>query len=501
MPGKFCYLSLSILLLAAVSAQASDKPNIVLILADDMGYGDVGVLNPESAIPTKYLDALAAQGITFSDAHTPSSVCTPTRYGLLTGRYCWRTRLKRGVLGGYSPPLIDAKRRTIATMLRDNGYQTVAIGKWHLGMSMASRDKKSVDDRWDGDGGVDFKRPIADGPTTRGFDAYFGVSASLDMAPYVWIKNDRFVSVPTKQFPGKGFPAFSRKGPIAEDFVFEEGLDRLASEASEYISSHANDDKPFFLYMPLTGPHKPVSPHERFVGATELGPYGDFVVNVDAAVGQVLQALDDAKITEQTLVVYTSDNGSFMYRYDEPEKADHVDDETIQGYRPEHHRANGPLRGTKADIWEAGHRVPFFARWPGQIKPGSRCEKPICLTDLFATLAEIAGVEPAENEAEDSFSLRPLLAGQDWTIPRAPIIHHSSGGMFAIRDGKWKLVAGNGSGGRQAPKGKPFARPFHLYDLSADLAESNNLIDKQAAVADRLEHELDQIRQNGRSRK
>ena len=472
---------------------------MVLILADDLGYGDVGALNPKSKIPTPNLDRLAEQGMTFTDAHSPSAVCTPTRYATLTGRYCWRTRLTRGVLGGYSAPLIAAERPTVATMLREGGYVTGAVGKWHLGMNMARREGGvPKQDRWDGDGNVDFSKPIADGPTTRGFDYYFGVSASFDMAPYVWIENNRFTMQPSKQYPGEPFPKFARPGPQAEDVKFDEGLDVLAEKAAAFVKKHAEGEKPFFLYMPLTGPHKPVVPHSRFIGKTKLGLYGDFIVNVDDTVGQVLTAIDDAGIADDTLVIFTSDNGSFMYRYDKSQE-DHVAKPSVQGYNAENHTANGPFRGTKADIYEAGHHVPFFVRWPKKVAAGSKCETPICHSDIFATAADVTSTKLNENVAEDSFSLLPLML-EKADATRPPVIHHSASGMFAIRDGKWKLIAGNGSGGREAPKGKPFGLPYQLYDLSNDIGETKNLIEQEPEVAKRLEDKLDEIRSSGRSR-
>jgi arylsulfatase A-like enzyme len=281
---------------------------------------------------------------------------------------------------------------------------------------------------------------------------------------------------------------------------FDEALDVLAEKASAFIAKHAKGEKPFFLYIPLTGPHKPVVPHERFKGKSKLGLYGDFIVNVDDTVGQVLEAIDEAGIAENTLVVYTSDNGSFMYRYDQP-KEDHVANSSVQGYNADHHRANGPFRGTKADIWEAGHHVPFFVRWPKQVKAGSQCAQPISHTDFYATAAEVVSAKLSRDEAEDSFSLLPVLQGKQGKIDRAPVIHHSVAGMFAIRDGNWKLVAGNGSGGRQAPRGKPFGRPYQLFDLSSDMAETTNVLDSNPEVVKRLESQLEEIRKNDRSRK
>ena len=483
-----------------VQAAPSKLPHIVVILADDMGYGDVCALNDPSRISTPHLDRLAAESLTFTDGHSPSAVCTPTRYGVLTGRYCWRTRLKRGVLGGYSRPLLDRKRATIGSLLKRRGYQTAAIGKWHLGMQMPLlAGKERQEQRWDGDGGVDFGGRITDSPVHHGFDRFFGVSASLDMAPYVYIRNDRFTMRPSLQQHAVKFPHFVRQGPRAEDFMIDQVLDRLADEAVDFIRTGAEGSAPLFLYLALTAPHKPAQPHARFRGKTGLGEYGDFVAQVDDTVGRVLTAIDAADIRDQTLVFYSSDNGSYMYRFDAPHRKDHIDDATVQGYRSVRHRANGPFRGTKADIYEAGHHVPLLARWPGRTKPGTDCGTTVCLTDLFATCAEVAGATLDENMAEDSFSLVGMLRGED--VERgAPVIHHSIAGMFAIRVGRWKLIAGNGSGGRQQPRGKPFAAPYQLYDLEADRGESRNVAAQHPAVVERMTEQLTAIRERGRSR-
>lgn len=469
------------------------KPNIVLILADDMGYGDVRVLNPDSKIPTPNIDRLAAEGMTFTDAHSPSAVCTPTRYGLLTGRYCWRSRLKRGVLGGYSKPLLEKGRPTVASMLKRAGYRTGAVGKWHLGMALPTLDPDADVRRWDGDPGIDFGGVISDSPIHHGFDSYFGVCGSLDMAPYVFVRNDRFTMKPTLQQRAVRFPHFVRKGPRSEDFVIADVLDKLTSEATDFISQSAKQSRPFFLYLPLTGPHKPTQPHKRFRGKTELNEYGDFVAQVDWSVGEVLRTLDRCGVRDRTLVVYSSDNGSYMFRYEQPDRRDHTDDAKVQGYRASNHRANGPLRGTKADVWEAGHRVPTFVRWPGRLPEKSKCETTVCLVDLYATFADITGTELRDREAPDSISLLPVVDG-DRTDRGVPVIHHSVGGMFAIRDGKWKLIAGNGSGGRERPAGKPFAKPYRLFDLSLDIGESRNVAGDHPEVVARLAGQLEAIR-------
>ncbi len=489
------FLPLAVLFVAA-SVQAA-KPNILFILADDMGYGDVQALNPKSKIPTPNLNRLAKEGMTFTDAHSPSGVCTPTRYGVITGRYCWRSKLKRGVLGGYSAPLIGKDRPTVGSVLQKAGYHTAAIGKWHLGMNMTRREGgRPAKDRWDGDGNVDYFKPIADSPITRGFHEYFGVSASLDMAPYVWIENDHFSKPPTIQQAAVKFPGFVRRGPRSDDLEFDDALDVLAQRAAGFFQRMAEEKKTFFLYLPLTGPHKPVTPHPRFKGKTSLGPYGDFVMNVDDAVGQVLKALDENKLTDNTLVLFTSDNGSFMYRVDDED--DHVTTPGKQQYHAKNHTANGPWRGTKADIWEGGHHVPFFARWPSKVTPGSKCDRVITHTDLFATAAEVASAKISKGAAADSYSYLSLLLGNEKKYSRPPVIHHSAGGMFAIREGDWKLILGNGSGGRQQPKGKPFAKPYILSNIKEDPAETKNRAETEPEIAARLEASFNRIHKNER---
>ena len=486
-------ITLCALALAGCARQATKSPavgampNIVFILADDMGYGDVHALNPESKIPTPHLDSLAADGMTFTDAHSPSAVCTPTRYALLTGRYTWRTRLTRGVLDGYGEPLIEDGRATVATVLRQQGYHTGIVGKWHLGLGFAKNGEE-----------FDFSQPVSDNPNTHGFDFSYVIPASLDFPPYIYIRDGAITAFPSITQPAQRFPAFLREGPRGPDLVMEECLDHLLSQAVSYIGRQSKADQPFFLYFPLTAPHKPTLPHPRFVRQTELGPYGDFIVQVDWTVGEVLRALEANGVADNTLVIFTSDNGSYMFRTGGAK--DHVSDPSAQAYLPEHHRANYIFRGTKADIWEGGHRVPFLARWPGRIQPGSRCRETVCLVDFLATAAEITGATLADDVAEDSFSLLPLMEGKTWTTPRAPVVHHSSAGMFAIRDGKWKLVAGNGSGGREKPAGAPFEQPYTLFDMAADISEQNDLYGQNPDVAQRLEAALTTIRESGRSR-
>jgi arylsulfatase A-like enzyme len=385
-------------------------------------------------------------------------------------------------------------RPTIATAFHNSGYRTGVIGKWHLGMRMPVRRSGDVDlESWEGDPGIDFAAQITDSPLHHGFDYFFGVSASLDMAPYVYIQNDRFTMPPALEQVAVDFPHFVRRGPRSSDFVIEEVLDRLTDEAVSFIKQSTTASQPFFLYLPLTGPHKPTQPHERFRGKTKLNEYGDFVHQVDWTVGQVLKAISEVGARDDTLVVFSSDNGSYMYSYDDTEEADHVTDASRDGYFPRNHRANGRLRGTKADIWEAGHRTPLFVRWPGRIPTQTRSNTTVCLVDLFATCAEAAGVEVPDGAAEDSYSFLPALEGRDFER-EVPVVHHSANGTFAIRQGRWKLILGNGSGGRQSPVGQPFGKPYQLFDLSQDISESSDLADTQPEIVEQLTKQLDVLR-------
>ncbi|MBT3383323.1 MAG: arylsulfatase [Prolixibacteraceae bacterium] len=471
---------LSILFLTNCSTKSElpENPNIVIILADDMGYGDVQALNPKSNIPTPNLNRLAEEGIIFMDAHSPSAVCTPTRYGLLTGRYSWRSRLKRGVQNGYGEPLIETDRPTIATLLKEVGYKTGIVGKWHLGLGFQKNEN----------GEFDFSKSVTYSPNNVGFDYSYIIPASLDFPPYVYIENTEITEFPSIVEEVSSFPGFWRKGERSPDFVMEETLDHLLYKANGFIENNANKENPFLLYFPLTAPHKPVLPHERFRGETELGVYGDFVHQVDWTVGEVLKKLDELKIAENTLVIYTSDNGSFMYRRNAGE-LDHLTDETLQQFDETNHTSNYVFRGTKADIWEAGHHVPFFVRWPKNIKAGSKVDNTISLTDIYSTLSQILNHPQIPGSGEDSFSFYPLLNGNGSQYSRVPVIHHSVSGMFSIRKGDWKLVLGNGSGGREQPKGNAFEKPYQLFNLKEDLSEKNNVIEKYPEIAAELEKE------------
>lgn len=462
-----------------------DRPNIVYILVDDMGYGDVQILNPvRGRIPTPYIDQLAREGMVFTDAHTASSVCTPSRYGLLTGRYCWRTRLQRGVLHGNSEPLIDEDRMTVASFLKDQGYHTACIGKWHLGMNMPTLDGGSGKE-------IDFRQSITRGPNTVGFDYFYGIAASLDMAPYVYIENNQFTAVPTRIDPGKKGLAFYRPGPMADNFEMVEVLPHLTEKAIAFIRENAGQDKPFFLYFPMPAPHTPIIPKAEFKGKTTLGDYGDFCVEVDAMVGKVLTAIGEAGISRNTLVVFTSDNGC--------SRAARFDDLEALGHYP-----SAQFRGMKADIYEGGHRVPFIMRWPAKIKAGTQSDKILCLTDFLATCADLFNKQLPDNAGEDSQSMLPEMLGQaKHAKERSAVVHHSIHGGFAIRDENWKLELCPGSCGWSSPrpgsKEEAGLPDIQLYNLSKDIAEQNNLQDEYPEVVERMTSLLQSFVDEGRS--
>lgn len=487
---KATILFFALATLISCTAEKDNPPNIIIILADDMGYGDVQAFNTLSEIPTPNLNKLSEEGIRFTDVHTPSSICTPTRYGLLTGRYCWRSSLKRGVLKGYDPPLIEDGRMTIADYLKGMGYVTGIVGKWHLGLGF-----QEVEDATAGKAKFDLTQPLNSSPNNNGFDYSFILPASLDFEPYVYVRNYEVVDTEFDSVPTTKFPHFWRKGIKSKSLEFQQVLDDLLVEAKYFIKKESQSNQPFFLYFPLTAPHKPVIPTEKFQGISGKGLYGDFVVQIDWTVGEIMNLLEKLGIADNTLVIFTSDNGSPMYRINSTTGPDHVTDDTLAYFNIDSHQANGLLRGIKGDAYEGGHRVPFIAHWPTQFKMGEIVEETICLTDIFATFVELTGGEKPSGNAEDSYSFLPKLLGQDGNLNRPPVIHHSGGkGMFAIRDGKWKMIFGNGSGARTKPVGTPFEKPYQLYDMENDLAESNNLIEMEPGMAEKLELELDQIR-------
>lgn len=447
------------------------EPNIVFVLCDDLGYGDVQCLNPERGkILTPNVDRLAREGMVFTDAHSGSSVCTPTRYGLLTGRYAWRTKLQRGVVQGFEPCLIEADRPTVAGFLKSNGYRTGIVGKWHLNF-----------DYQDPASGTTLKRQkknlppvgstIPDGPITRGFDSFHGFHHAREMK--VVIDGDQ----------------------VIEHDEEINMLPRLTREAVGFIDRMSAGDsgqgarQPFFLYVPFGSPHTPIVPSKQWQGKSGINPYADFVMQTDAGFGEILEAIDRNGFRDDTLVIFSSDNGCSP-------QAD------MKQLRSHGHFPSGPYRGHKADIWDGGHRIPFIVRWPGKVEPGSTSSQTICLTDLFATCGEILGESLPADAGQDSVSFLPALSGGLVDDARTGIVHHSISGHFAYRSGKWKLCLAKASGGwskpteKSPPKNGPVAQ---LYDMESDPGETTNLYQTRPRVAQRLLAQLESDIVRGRS--
>ena len=461
-----------------------DLPNIIYILADDLGYGDVSATNPQAAWQTPHLDRIANEGMSFTDAHSGSAVCTPTRYGILTGRYSWRTRLKEGVLWSLDEPLIRPEEVTVGSLLQKRGYTTACIGKWHLGLGW-----QFMEDTADQ---IDFTKPVKGGPTALGFDYFFGITASLDIPPYVYIENDRATMVPERYSQDTSEYGWWRLGLTSADFVHEEVLPVMTQKAVDFIDRHLNapGSPPFFLYLALPAPHTPILPTEEFKGKSGTNPYGDFVLQVDQSVGQILKDLDTQGIAGKTLVIFTSDNGCAP--------SANFEELARFGHDPSFH-----FRGQKADIFEGGHRVPFLVRWPGKVEPGTENHQVICLTDLMATVAELTGVTRDPSTGVDSYSLLPALKGEKNGVHREATVHHSINGSFAIRKGSWKLILCPGSGGWSDPRpeapGTADLPPFQLYNLENDVGETRNLAEQYPEVVRELMDLLRQYIETGRS--
>ena len=464
---------LGVLCAFAIPSTHAAVPHIVVILADDMGYGDLKAYNPESKIPTPHLDKLAAEGVVFTDGHSGGSTCIPSRYSLLTGRFSAR---KSGF--NASRPVIEEGRSTIASMLREQGYHTAMVGKWHLGFDRKGKDKGKAGGQKGG--GFDYEQAITGGPVDRGFDFFFGMHASLDIPPYFYMRDRKATMAPTQKAKASDSMgtdenwnriqgAFWRAGDVAPDFKFEEVTPRFANEACKVIESHSKE-KPLFLYLALPSPHTPWLPTKEFIGKSGAGMYGDFVMQVDAVVGQVSDSLKKAGMAENTLVLFSSDNGPVWYEKD-VERFDH--------------RSVGPLRGCKASVWEGGHRVPFIVKWPAKIKAGKKSDHLVAFADLYATMAELVGAKAA---TKDSVSFAPILLDPDHKHePRPPVLH----GSQTIREGDWKLIATKGSRGFNAPKGVAYG--IELYDMAKDPGEQNNLAADKPETVKALREKMQSI--------
>ncbi len=492
-------------------AAAADKPNILVIYADDLGYGDVQCNNPERGkIPTPNIDKLAAQGMRFTDGHSSSGVCSPSRYTLLTGRYHWRTRLQNGIVGVFGEPLIAPDRMTIGTLAQQQGYRTACIGKWHLGMdwpvtkeqrpllaparqfagSASKAEKRAAAARavateeqiaiWR----EVFSKPIGGGPSTRGFDLYFGTDIP-NWPPFCFIENDRTLGIPTEFLPQPllGNNQASNQGPALKDWKLEGILPALGDRTIQFIDESVQKKEPFLVYMPLTSPHTPLAVNPEWKDKSRLNLFADFVMETDAVVGRVLDALEKSGAADNTLVIFTADNGCAPYIG--------VKDLEQMGHYP-----SGPLRGYKADAWEGGHRVPFIVRWPGVVKPGSVCGQLAYQADFLRTFADVFGVKLPDNAGEDSFSLLPLLKGEDKPI-RENAVSASIGGTPAVRSGSWKYIPAPGSGGWGT--GGDQSQSVQLYNLADDLGETKNLAAAMPEKVAEMKALLEKLITDGRS--
>ncbi|MFO1096154.1 MAG: arylsulfatase [Planctomycetaceae bacterium] len=480
------------------SAWAVERPNIVFILADDMGYGDPRCYNPASQIPTPNIDRLATQGMRFTDAHSPSAVCSPTRYALLTGRYAWRTSLQKGVLVSWSPPLISPERLTVGKLLQQQGYVTGCFGKWHLGDIWPTTDGQPPVTRKDKSTNVDFTRPISEGPTTRGFDVFFGNGAP-NFPPYCFIENDHTLGIPS----APSGPEFNRPGPMLPGWRWVDVQPEITQRSVRFIREAAarKPQQPFFLYVPLGGPHYPIVPTPDFQGRTPIGPYGDWVAQMDLDVGRILKALVDTSVLSNTLVIFTSDNG--------PEITGEVKPGAYERAEQFGHFSMGDLRGAKRDLWEGGHRVPFIVNWSGVVAPGTTSDALICHVDFLATVADLLDVDLPAEAAVDSQSYLPVLRGESKTA-RDTLVYHGGSGRFAIRHDNWVLIeapTGDDNGPRgetawfksQRGYGEPDNQPKQLFDLAPDPAEHTNQFVAQPEKAAELHSMLVDLIRRGRS--
>ena len=483
------------------------KPNIIYILADDMGYGDMQCKNADCKIPTPNLDRLAKRGIRFTDAHAGSSLCTPSRYNILTGRYCWRSRLKSGIVWQWDAPLIETEQPTVANLLRDQGYRTACLGKWHLGWDWPTLDGSAPNDtlrfgQYDRDErekrhqfgeNIDYSKRIGGGPVDRGFDSYFGVDVP-NFPPYTWFEDDHLTEAPTEE---KSDELYGNPGKAVPGWKLEKMIPAFTRRAVEYIESNAAADgtpnPPFFLYFPLTSPHSPVVPNEEFLGKSGIGVYGDFVCEVDWVVGQVMDTLERTGTADNTLLIFTSDNG--------PENRTADDIGVYERARLHQHYSMGDLRGMKRDAWEGGHRVPFIASWPAVTPAGTQCDQTICLGDLMATCADIVDTPTPQNADEDSVSMLPLLKGETGQPTRDSLIHHSDTGRFAIRKGEWVFIDSPKGGDNKEPEWfqqergyVPHDHPGELFNLTEDLSERKNQYGERSDVVEELSAELNRIK-------
>lgn len=477
------------------------KPNILIIYADDLGFGDLASYNPNTKIPTPHLDRLAEEGMLFTDGHSSSGICTPSRYALLTGRHHWRKF--HGIVGTFEDSVFSPEELTLPEMLQQNGYTTAAIGKWHLGWDWSSILKEDAEKVFYGNGkrftygpeAFDWSKPIADGPLAHGFDTYFGDTV-INFPPYAWVEDDRVIGTPTIMMDTALFKPIkegrweTRPGPMVEGWDPYENIPVTTERGVELIHELSEKDEPFFLYFAFPSPHAPIIPNDEFDGTSEAGPYGDFVVETDAACGQLLAALEAAGVADNTIVFFSADNGPEGYAYERDEAFNHW--------------SSYPLRGLKRDIYEGGHRVPFIVKWPGVTEAGSVNDALVSQIDLMATLAAALEIELREGQAEDSHNLLPTL--KDANAPaRTSHVHNTFKDEWAVRQGDWLLIdAADGYNRKRIPKfeskhGYPAddGLPVELYDMCHDLRQETNLAAEHPERVQELQTLLKELKEEG----
>lgn len=492
----------SFILLFASLLYSADKPNIIIIYADDLGYGDLSCLNSASKITTPNLDKLASEGMRFTDAHSSSGICSPSRYALLTGNYHWRRQ--HGIVNSFGKPFFKDGELTMAAMLKSQGYHTAAIGKWHLGYNWdavkkpGAKAKKMGKRSTYGPDAFDWSKKVPGGPLSRGFDYYFG-DGTINFPPYCWMENDKAVVAPTEMLDLKGMKTKEgnwefRPGPMVKDWNPYDVLPTLAKKSVEFIKKQSKD-QPFFLYFALPSPHAPIIPNDEFDGKTQAGPYGDFVYQSDYIAGQVLNALKEKGLEENTLVIFSADNGPEKYAYPRIEKFDHY--------------SMGKLRGLKRDIYEGGHRVPFIVKWPGKIKADAVSNEVINQVDIMSTIAKIVGYKLSSDVAVDSYNILPVWKSESYKSPlREATIQNTKENMYAIRKGNYVLVnayTGQHSGAPDSyhklsgyPKPNKKDGP-QLFDLTSDLSQKVNLAKEKPEMVKELQNLLEKYRKDGRS--
>lgn len=487
----------------ACSEQEMELPNIVIIYADDMGYGDLACQNSDSKIPTPNLDQLASEGMRFSDAHSSSGICSPSRFGLLTGTYHWRRQ--HGIVDAFGKPFFRDTDITLPQLLKTVGYTTACIGKWHLGWDWEFKNEPSGEVMQWGQmrkfylpEDIDWSMPVSGGPLDRGFDYYFG-DGTINFPPYAWVENDRLVQVPTETmdindvgYSTKEGSWEFRPGPKVKDWNPYEVLPTLTKKTVEWINMQ-EEDQPFFLYFPLPSPHAPIIPNDEFDGRSRAGGYGDFMVQTDWVAGQVLNALKEKGLDKNTLIIFSSDNGPEAYAWERAEKYSHF--------------SMGDFRGLKRDVWEGGHHVPFIIKWPGHIKEGSVSKEVISQLDIMATLAEITGIHLPENTAPDSYSLLSLIKGEELESPlREATVHNTFETKWGIRKGKWLYIDDPSGGHRELPESfkklkgyTVFETDGILFDMESDPGQRVNLYEKYPEKVIELDSLIQEYRTRGYS--